>query len=210
MMTLHGLHECPPGLSVVPFSPLTLICDCLIVGNKLSKSGSYDTGDSFAPVKDVYENALRRYAPDLMHEDPSQAREEIHLASVDELRHAKNLWVIPDFVQWSDRERDQHGLEDWMDFYLDLFSKAAEKEPYGSTVLEPWPSYWTTEDGVSKPVWTDKNVQGLAAAALRVRQGCLNSRQMFLSITLAIVDANLRERVEQELTNQQRGLFTAS
>jgi hypothetical protein len=97
-----------------------------------------------------------------------------------------------------------------MDFYLDLFSKAAEKVPCGTTVLEPWPSYWTIEGGMSKPVWTDENVHGLAAAASRVRQGCLNGGEMFLSVTLAITDARLRERVERELTNRENGLLTAN
>jgi hypothetical protein len=210
LMPVHGLRKCPPGLSVVPFSPLTLICNNLFVSRDLNKSSPYCSGKAFERVSRAFESALKQHEPQDTNKAVSEAENAILLTPTGSLPHVENLWLISDFVQWGENERDKANVDDWTDFYLNIFRNAEEANCYGSTVLEPCPSFFWDLDGVRKPTWTDENIEGLAIAALSMREGCLKVGESFQSITLAITDTTLRNRVEQKLIEMEEALFTPS
>jgi hypothetical protein len=205
---VHGLRKCPPGVSVVPFSPLTLICNCLFVGSALNKAGEYDRAREGEGVIQAFKGALARQAGS-EHDDAAASDDVTLLPSARGLRHVENLWLIREGTQ-PDTEDEEPGTDSWSVFYSGLLVKAATVSPYGSTVLEPYPSHWADDDGMPRPVWTDQNVEGLALAVLSFRDASLATGKCFQSITLAITDAELRARVQRKLIQMESGLFAES
>lgn len=205
---VHGLRKCPPGVSVVPFSPLTLICNCLFVGSALDKSGEYDRAREGKGAIQAFKGALVRQTGS-EHDDAAPSDDVTLLPSARGLRHVENLWLIREGTQ-PDTDDEEPGTYSWSVFYSSLLVKAATASPYGSTVLEPYPSDWADDDGMPRPVWTDQNVEGLALAVLSFRDASLATGKCFQSITLAITNAELRARVQRKLTQMESGLFSES
>jgi hypothetical protein len=231
LMPVNGLRKVPPGLSVLPFSPLTLICDCVFAGSAVPKCSDYSEGNAFDRARKAFEKALselRRPAVEaaLTISDDQDAEQGKALSDPDYvtelkthpgLKHVEHLYLVDESAIRDSRQLKKAGFDvvhaaadGWLDFYSRILVQAARIHPFGSTVLEPCPSHWMNQRGVSKPVYTDENIQGLALAALSMRDAGLKTGATFQSITLAIPDAELRARVEQALLKQESGLFKSS
>jgi hypothetical protein len=208
LMAVNGLRKIPPGVSVNAFSPLTFMCNFLVVSKDLPKSSEYSRSDTLKRAKKAFEGVssmLCRRAGDggklTRKGGAAQMPEYLHVVNPpSDLTHAEHLWILKDHGQLKSEGFDAASADanHWKNFYDAIFCKAARTRPHGSMVLEPCPSYCMPAlDGIAIPVFTRANLQGLAQA-LRKAMGLEGELGWSInSVMVTIPDADTRGEFEK-------------